>query len=186
MTTSEITVNTSGDVPLKLEQQENFAQLFISETEFFGNGTQAYIEAYNVDTSKPNFYRAAQSNASRLLRNSIVLARVNFLLENKLGLNDHFVDKQLAFLITQSGDMRTKLAAIREYNALKGRIKTKIEHSFTETTDSELDAELELVEEELAHAAAILEARKGKTQPTNGMPQLTDVQEEAIQSQQVI
>jgi hypothetical protein len=32
------------------------------------------------------------------------------------------VDKQLSFIITQYGDLSTKLSAIKEYNRLKSRI----------------------------------------------------------------
>ena len=36
-------------------QQELFCQLYAGDREFFGNGVQSYIEAYNVDTSKPGW-----------------------------------------------------------------------------------------------------------------------------------
>jgi len=107
-------------------RQELFCKLYISDREFFGNGVQAYFEAYRVDKSKGNFYKTACANASRLLSNDKVLNRINELLENK-ELNDVFVDKQLAFLITQHSDLKIKLGAIREYNKLKQRITEKIE-----------------------------------------------------------
>jgi hypothetical protein len=49
------------------------------------------------------------------LRNVKVSERINELLEQG-GLNDHFVDKQLSFLIAQHADFKSKLGAIREYN----------------------------------------------------------------------
>jgi len=107
-------------------QQERFCQLYASSEEFFAHGTNAYIEAYNIDTSKPNYYKVAQAASSRLLSNVIILKRINELLELR-GLNDTFVDKQLEFLITQNADLGTKVASIREYNKLRSRIINKTE-----------------------------------------------------------
>lgn len=106
-------------------KREYFCKLYTS-TEFFGNGVQAYIEAYNPDQSKPNWYKTAQGGASRLLSNAIILDRINELLDDR-GLNDAFVDKQLLFLITQNVEFGAKAAAIREYNKLKQRIIEKSE-----------------------------------------------------------
>lgn len=109
-------------------EQELFCKLYATETEFFGNGVQAYIEAYNPNPSKPNWYKTACSSASQLLSNIKVLNRINELLE--LGaLNDTHVDKQLGFLITQHSDFGAKLGAIREYNNLKQRITKKVDHT---------------------------------------------------------
>ena len=105
-------------------QQELFCQLYATEKEFFANGVQSYIEAYDPNTGKPNWYKSAQTAASRLLLNVMVLKRINELLELE-GLNDAFVDKQLTLLITQHADFNNKLGAIREYNKLKARITEK-------------------------------------------------------------
>lgn len=107
-------------------KQERFCELYSSHEEFFANGTMAYIEAYDVNTSKPNAYKVAQASASRLLSKVMILDRINELLELR-GLNDVYVDKQLEFLITQNAELGTKLAAIREYNKLKSRIVEKSE-----------------------------------------------------------
>lgn len=107
-------------------QQERFCQLYASSEEFFAHGTNAYIEAYNIDTSKRNYYKVAQAASSRLLSNVIILKRINELLELR-GLNDTFVDKQLEFLITQNADLGTKVASIREYNKLRSRIINRTE-----------------------------------------------------------
>lgn len=104
--------------------QEKFCQLYATETEFFGNGVQSYIEAYNPDTSKPNWYKTCLASASRLLTNVKVIDRINELLEEQ-GLNDSFVDKQLKFIITQHADFGSKMQAIKEYNKLKSRITDK-------------------------------------------------------------
>jgi hypothetical protein len=107
-------------------QQQAFCELYASDKEFFGNGTQSYIEAYDMDMSKPNAYKTAAAAASRLLINVNVLNKINELLELR-GLNDAFIDKQLEFLVTQNADLRTKIAAIREYNKLKSRITERLE-----------------------------------------------------------
>lgn len=109
-------------------KQETFCQLYTSDRMFFGNGTQAYIEAYDINLGKPNAYKVAQAAASRLLSNVMVCKRINELLEEG-GLNDEFVDKQLVFLLTQHDDKGSKLGAIREYNKLKQRVADRMEHT---------------------------------------------------------
>lgn len=105
-------------------KQEKFANLYATDKEFFGNGVQSYIEAYDPDTSKSTWYKTACISASQLLSNIRVCTRITQLLEEG-GLNDQHVDKQLLFIITQFDDKSTKLAAIREYNKLKQRINEK-------------------------------------------------------------
>lgn len=108
-------------------KQSLFAELYVSK-EFFGNGVQTYIEVYNPDQSKPNWYNTARATSSEILTNPNVCARINELLESE-GLNDEFVDKQLLFLITQHDDKVAKLNALREYNKLKARITDKSEQT---------------------------------------------------------
>lgn len=102
-------------------KQEEFCQLYATDREFFGNGVQSYIEVYEPDQSKPNWYETACSSASQLLRNIKVITRINAILE-ETGFNDAHIDKQLSFLISQHSDFNSKLGAIREYNKLKKRI----------------------------------------------------------------
>jgi hypothetical protein len=116
---------TTDELNLK---QEAFCQLYATEKEFFGNGVESYMEVYDIDTSKPNWYKSACAAASRLLSNVKVSKRINELLEEQ-GLNDSFVDKQLKFLLTQHADFKSKLGAIKEYNKLKQRITEKIDHT---------------------------------------------------------
>lgn len=108
--------------------QERFCELYATDREFFGNGVETYLEVYDINRSKPNWYKTACSAASRLLGNVKVIDRINQLLEEG-GLNDAFIDKQLHFLITQHTDFSSKMRAIQEYNKLKGRIKEKVVHS---------------------------------------------------------
>ena len=107
-------------------KQEKFCQLYATETEFFGNGVQSYIEAYEPSTSDSIWYKTACSSASQLLSNIKVCNRINELLEDG-GLNDAHVDKQLLFIINQFDNLPAKTAAIREYNKLKSRITDKAE-----------------------------------------------------------
>lgn len=109
-------------------QQELFCKLYASDREFFGNGTQSYIEAYGVDATKPGSYAAARSSASEFLTNPNILDRINHYLDLG-GLNDATVDKELLFVIRQHDDKASKVAAIREYNKLKQRITDKIDHT---------------------------------------------------------
>lgn len=102
-------------------KQQLFCRLYATEREFFGNGVQSYIEAYEPDQTKPNWYKAVCSSASRLLGNVKVMAKINEILE-ETGFNDGFVDKQLSFIIAQHADFSSKLGAIKEYNKLKQRI----------------------------------------------------------------
>lgn len=107
------------------QRQEKFCELYTSQDkELFGNGVQTYLEVYDVDKTKPNWYDTACSAASRLLRNVKVIDKINKLLEEG-GLNDQHVDKEILFLINQHADFGTKLGAIKEYNKLKQRIIEK-------------------------------------------------------------
>lgn len=106
-------------------KQVKFCELYASDVEFFGNGTQAYIEAYDIDITKSKgVYAAARSSAHNLLTNPNILTKINELLESAT-LNDEFVDKQIAFLITQNADFGAKMSAIKEYNQLKKRINSQ-------------------------------------------------------------
>lgn len=105
-------------------QQALFCELYASDREFFGNGVQSYIEAYDVDTSKPGWYATAKSGASENLTKPYILERIEEIFEAH-GLNDQFVDKQLEKLICQDADFKSKLGAIQEYNKMKGRIINK-------------------------------------------------------------
>lgn len=99
-------------------KQERFCELYASSAEFFGNGAQSYIEAYGIHRKD---YNTAKVNASKLLTNPNILKRIDELLEAAV-LNDEFVDKQLAFLITQNAELGVKVKAIGEYNKLRARI----------------------------------------------------------------
>lgn len=125
------------------KRQLRFCELYALDSECFGNWVQAYLEVYDIDTSKPGWYKTACAWASRLLSNVKVYTKINWLLEEH-GLNDEFVDKQLLFLISQQDDKTNKLWAIKEYNKLKKRIDEKIELN---TNLKVADEDRDLIEE---------------------------------------
>jgi hypothetical protein len=128
-------------------KNELFCRYYTQNSELFGNATHAYAEAfdYKLDTlsQKPvysdpdedgntekiedsEYDRACHVcavEASRLLRKPEIQARITVFL-NEL-LKDEIVDSQLAKLITQDADNTAKIAAVREYNKLRGRIIDK-------------------------------------------------------------
>jgi phage terminase small subunit len=107
-------------------KQRLFCELYASNKEFYGNGTQSYIEAYDIDTTKKGAYTGAKASAGKLLTNTNILAYIDEIMEHTV-LNDQFADKQLGFLITQNAELNVKLGAIRHYSDLKQRIKNKLE-----------------------------------------------------------
>lgn len=107
-------------------RQALFCELYASDREFFGNGTQSYIEAFNIDLTRKGAYIVAKVNASKELTKANVCKYIDSIFESR-GLNDNYVDKQLEFIITQHSDLRTKLGGIKEYNELKNRITKNID-----------------------------------------------------------
>jgi len=115
--------------PLKKEN-ELFCRYYV---ERHLPAVQAYGLAYNIDTSNRMQYMVAAANASKLLKKPKIVARVNELLD-LVGFNDAGVDKQLNFLIQQHDDKKTKLGAIKEYNALKKRTGESKKNVFSGNT----------------------------------------------------
>ena len=107
------------------EKQKLFCQLYATDREFFGNGVQAYIKAYNINLSKSGAYNGARTDAYRLLTKAYILEYIRKIMELG-GLNNERVDKELLFLIEQDAEFGTKLGAIKEYNKLKDRIENKL------------------------------------------------------------
>lgn len=101
--------------------QEAFCQMFVNgEKEMFGNGVQCYLEIYEIDKVKPNWYKTACSAASQLLSNIKVINRIRELLEEG-GFNEENIGKQHLFLINQFTDLGTKMRAISDFYKLKGK-----------------------------------------------------------------
>ncbi len=103
------------------KKQELFCKLFTTDRELFGNGTQAYAKAYNIDLSERGKMSIAKASASRLLTFDYISDYINKQLDLG-GLNDARVDKELLFLIEQNANYNVKLGAIKEYNSLRKRV----------------------------------------------------------------
>lgn len=112
-----------NDYGLNLKQKE-FCDIYLS-AEHLGNGIDSYAIAYNIDTSKPIGYNTARTNASKLLTNANILLYMNDKLD-ETGFNDANADAQLTFVMKQNADFGSKVAAIKEYNKLKGRIEDRL------------------------------------------------------------
>ncbi len=128
-------------------QQEKFCRTYVSK-EFFAHGTESYAVAYGIELTAES-YNTCKSNASRLLLNADILARINELLELS-GMSDEFMDKQMLFVATQNADLNAKMKAISEYSRLKGRIIEKMEMKQTGIDVTKLsDETLKAIEEDL-------------------------------------
>lgn len=131
-------------VELDNQRRELFCRYFTQNDELFNNATLSYAEAYgykldelsrepvygepdeegNREIVESSEYDKACNvcavNGGRLLRNTQIQERIT-VLRNEL-LKDDIVDSQLAKVIMQDHDASPKVAAIREYNKLRGRI----------------------------------------------------------------
>ena len=102
-------------------RQEKFCQLYLDyDKDLFGNGVQCYLEIYDIDLTKPNWYKTACISASQLLSNPKVCDRIAELL-GKGGVNDENITKQHLFLINQHKDFGVKMKALSDYYKLKGK-----------------------------------------------------------------
>lgn len=110
------------------QRNRKFCKFYVQHSEYFGNGTHAYGQAYGIDIRTPAKYAIAANGAYRLLKNDEILRYINKLL-GEMALNDVFVDKQMAFIITQNANLPTKLGGIREYNKLKKRVVNRHIHT---------------------------------------------------------
>ena len=114
MDTVDLTAKQEKELTLK---EELFCRFYASDREFFGNGVQSYMEAYDLE---PKQYGSARSQAAVLLAKPSILAKVSELMD--IYINDQVVDKELGFVIKQYNDLSAKVAAIREYNRVKRRV----------------------------------------------------------------
>ena len=127
-------------------KHEAFCRYYTQNDQTFGNATLSYAYAfdYKLDelpdddevrdesgvvieaSSYDKAYKVCSVMGHRLLRNASIQQR-NVVLLNEL-LTDQVVDSELAKVIKQDGDLTPKVAGIKEYNKVRGRIidKTKI------------------------------------------------------------
>ena len=102
-------------------KQEEFCQLYVNgDRELFGNGVQSYLEVYDIDKSKANWYKTACAAVSRLLSNVRVIERIRELLAEG-GFSDENIENQHLFLINQHTDLGVKMRAISDYYKLRGK-----------------------------------------------------------------
>ncbi len=131
---------------LKNLKQEKFCQLYIGKegAEFFGSGVKAYAKAYGLKLTGFGVYDTCKVNASKLLTNTNICDRITELID-LAGFNDQNADRHLLFLMSQYDDRRSKLSAIREYNALKQRIVQKIENTHKIETLESIESTLKSI-----------------------------------------
>src|SRR4051794_29415264 len=128
--------NGKAEEELDNKRRELFCRYYAQGEGTFGNATLSYAAAYDFDLgdvsrfdkngvliipkeSLPS-YNTCSVNGSKLLRDTRVQARL-VVLRNEF-LRDDFVDAELAKVIAQDGDLTPKVAAIKEFNKLRGRI----------------------------------------------------------------
>jgi len=98
-----------------------------------GNAVKSYGEVYGFDLSDLQQYMTAAAGANRILKKDKISQRISELLD-QAGFNDSSVDNQLNLLIKQQADLKTKMAAIKEYNNLKHRTGGQQKSIFTNNT----------------------------------------------------
>lgn len=123
-------------------KEELFCQLFAKDRDCFGNGVQAYIKVYSTK-KKPVPYKSAKQLAYRLLTKVHLIDRIRELID--IRVSDEVVDKELGMVILQYADIPSKVAAVREYNKVKGRLaptKFSIVDEHEELTEEQIKEEL--------------------------------------------
>ena len=122
------------EVEVLKPKHEMFCQLYVNNALSFGNATQAYALAYDLDANlhgtdeQKDDYRVANASGARLLVNVSIKSRVVKLLNDLL--KDEIVDAELSKVIQQDGELSPKMTAIKEYNRIKGRGSEIVEHKF--------------------------------------------------------
>ena len=96
--------------------QITFIEWYLTEDkEFFNNGGRCYAEAYGYDFEESSFVRnQCYACASRLLRNAKISRLITLLFTGGL-LTENVALKNLAMLMFQHHDLKTKLAATKIY-----------------------------------------------------------------------
>ena len=110
-------------------KEKAFCDLYLSP-DYMGNGVLAYAEAYEIDTEDVKQYNVAKTRAYKMLTKVDILSYMQTKLDST-GYNDAFIDKELLFVMTQRADFGSKVAAIKEYNKLKGRVEDKLKLEIT-------------------------------------------------------
>lgn len=131
-------------------QQELFCKYYTSKGSLFDNATLSYAEAYGYEIPKDENgkniinskeYNICNANASRLLANDSIKARIQALFLELL--NDNTMDARLGEIAVKGKDTDS-IQALKIYNDLKQRITKKIDitsagRPLGGLTDEELD-----------------------------------------------
>lgn len=127
-------------------QQMLFVQYYtLPGSEYIGNATKAYMAAYEINcpvtksykdpiTKEKDYwpqYKSAKSCAARLMTKANIQQYGQQLLLSFN--NDNFVDSERMRTIAQNKDYASKVAAIRSYDELMGRLVKKFKFSGTVT-----------------------------------------------------
>ena len=98
------------------QKQELFCRYYATnEIGTRGNGTRAYMKAY-PDSSE----ESSAVSAYEFLRNPKILSELQRLWKLS-NLTDEEVDAELAGIVRQDKDLKSKLGSIKEYNRLRER-----------------------------------------------------------------
>lgn len=132
-------------------EHELFCQLYVGNhnRDLFGNATRCYMEAYGFNERVSNIRNqisqlaqdrdrgyttevkaleaniksietSARTAGNRLFTNVYIRARVDSLMDSMI--TEEFYDREMLYVAGQRFDLASKVAAMREFNALKKRI----------------------------------------------------------------
>lgn len=132
-------------------EQELFCQLYVGnhDRDLFGHGTKCYMQAYghnqrieemqdqihvleqerergytaevkSLESDIKRAEKSARSRASQLLALVSIRGRIDELMDSMIS--EEFYDREMLYVATQRFDLASKVAAMREFNALKKRI----------------------------------------------------------------
>lgn len=159
MATKKSPIKKTGQKAKRLNtEQELFCVLYTGHhnRELFGNATRCYMEAYgrnleiqelrneieNLTLERERGYttevktleakvksieQSSRNAGNRLCTNPNIRARIDKFMDSMIS--DEFNDREMQFVISQRYDLASKVAAMREYNALKKRIKESGTHT---------------------------------------------------------
>lgn len=145
----EITLTEAGRLLNLKDDEIRFAVAY--NNDYQGDGLQCVFDIYGLDEYDKEDKAEANRLARRLLNNPDVLTLINAQLY-AAGLNDSHIDSQMLHLINQHADKKTKLLAIKEYNAITDRVKRQEKaekqsvFDYTRLNSAELHMLVELLE----------------------------------------
>ena len=161
-----------GEKPLENKREELFCVLYATNEEFFGNGVQSYMRAFNIDHAEQNAYARARKQASRMLQKRHILERINHFLV-LLDLNPAHVDKQLAFVVTQNANLAAKMDGIKVALKLQGRLENANQTLIINNmSDTQLDAEIARLQREIKEGEEAMASKESSALPI--VPAMSD------------